>query len=209
MPMKKAKSKRLTIAVDVDDVLVPTKDAMRTFVNENFGTNHSLEDYEKPGEYRRYFEQVWQIGHEEGEKRYKAFVESGALLRAEPVEGAIKVITELEKSYELVIVSARADAQIEITHKWLLDHFPGVFKDVLFQSAWYEDKSMTKAAICKEIGASYLVDDNVEHCQTAQQEGITALLFGEYGWSKDNKETESLIRVKNWDEVRKYFEQIR
>ena len=193
-----------TIAIDVDDVLVPTTDAMREFVNKTFGTNLTEEDYKQPGPYRQYFEHVWQVTPEEGLRRYNSFIEAGELVRAQPVKDAIEVIAELEKKYNLVIVSARGDKQMEMTHQWLDAHFPEVFKGVHFQSAWYNDPTKTKAAICKEIGADYLIDDNSEHCFLAQKEGITALLFGDYGYNNDEM-SKGLKRVLNWQEVKEYF----
>ncbi len=198
--------KKPIIAVDVDDVLFPTNDVMRQFINDTFGTNHTEDDYKIAEEYKGYWEKVWGISHEEAEERYAAFVKSGVLLKGEPIHGSIEIITELEKTYDFVVLSARHDDQVEVTHKWLLEHFPSTFKDVQFISGWYHGRKITKAEVCKQIGASYLIDDNVEHCMVAQEQGVSALLFGDFGWNSHQKEADKLVRVRDWQAVKEYFD---
>jgi hypothetical protein len=59
--------------------------------------------------------------------------------------------------------------------------------------------------ICQEIGAGYLIDDNVEHCRLAAEAGVKALLFGEYGWNKHLPTPPGVERVKDWKDVTDYF----
>ena len=202
----KSKTAKLIIAVDIDDVLFPTNEEIRRYVNENFGANLSEEDHAQPGEYKGYFERVWGVDHERAEHWYQSFIRSGALVEMQPIEGAIEVIAYLEKYYELVVVSARHEDQVEMTHNWLLKHFPRVFRDVKFISGWYHGRKISKAEVCKEIGASYLIDDNVEHCIQAEKVGLKTLLFSEYGWSKQNPQAVNLTRVNDWFEIKKFFE---
>lgn len=206
--MKKAVAKPI-IAVDVDDVLVPTNEAIRVFVNENFGTNFSIEDHNRPGEFRSYFESIWEVDDKEAELRYSSFIHSDALMRTEPLDGSIETIAYLKKNYDLVIISARHEDQVEMTHQWLLKHFPAVFSDIRIVSGWHHGHKVTKAEVCLEIGASYLIDDNVEHCTNAEHESIKSLLFGVYGWNKHDKDAEKLTKVKNWAEVKKFFDEER
>jgi 5'(3')-deoxyribonucleotidase len=121
------------------------------------------------------------------------------------MEGALDVIAELKKKYRLVIVSARFGTQIEDTHHWLEKHLPGVFDGIHFMEMWDEDKKTTKAKVCQEIGAGYLIDDNVEHCGLAAEEGIQALLFGDYGWNRAEDVHPGVVRVKDWHAVAAYF----
>jgi 5'(3')-deoxyribonucleotidase len=204
--MTKAKTKPI-IAVDVDDVLFPTNDGIRQFVNKHFDANLTPEDHVQPGEYKGYFERVWGVDHETAEKWYHSFVNSGALTEVQPIEGAIEVISKLEKNYEFVVVSARHEDQVEMTHQWLLKHFPSVFKDVQFISGWYHGREVSKGDVCREIGASYLIDDHTHHCLEAEKAGVKALLFSEYGWSK-SEDAKKLTRVKDWYEVKRYFDAV-
>jgi hypothetical protein len=65
---------------------------------------------------------------------------------------------------------------------------------------------MTKGQICKKLGASYLIDDNVGHCEKAIEEGVSAVLFGEYGWHGDAPD--KLVRCKDWPAVLEYFDSL-
>lgn len=206
MPMTKAKTKPI-IAVDVDDVLTYTNEAIRQHVNKHFGTNFTTEDHTVPGDYIGYFERIWNVSHEEAEHRYQSFIHDGGLAGLEPQEGAIDVLKYLEKDYDLVVLSARHEDQVEMTHKWLLKHFPSVFKDVRFVSGWYHGRKVSKAEICKEIGAKYLIDDHIGHLQGVNEVGTKPLLFGEYGWSKENPQADQFTRVKDWKEVKKFFDE--
>ncbi len=198
--------KQPVIAIDVDDVLSPTNEEMMHYVNKHYSANLTWEDYSAKGEYKGYWDRIWKVSKEEAEERYKAFVSSGALINARVMPGAIKAINELKKSYHLVIVSARYGSQTEDTHHWLDKHFPSTFKGVEFVPLWYEDSTWTKAKICKQLQASYLVDDNVEHCNLAAQEGISALLFGSYGWNMHEDLIPGVQRVSDWVAVRGFFD---
>lgn len=196
---------RKIIAVDIDDVLASFNEAMRLFINKHYGLNHSKADYDKKGKYWRYWETIWGVSDIEGLKRHKAFIKSKAIRRLKLHDGAIDVIKRLEKSYKLVIITARNDEHLEDTHHWLEKHFPGVFDQVLFAKVWERNMVVTKATICQEIGASYLLDDNAEHCNLAAEAGIQALMFGDYGWNRAEKLHKNVIRLKDWHAVAEYF----
>ncbi len=126
-------AKKPIIAVDVDDVLASVNEAMMHFVNSNFGTKHTWEDYTVVGPYRRYWEEtVWKVHPEEGRKRYDAFINSGAQRNAPVLAGAIKTLEHLKQKYDLVVITARDHEYIEDTHRWLDKHCPGTFEDVHF-----------------------------------------------------------------------------
>ncbi len=194
-----------TIAVDIDDVLASINETMRQFINKYYGHNHTEADYNRDGEYWGYWEKIWQISDEESKERYQAFITSKEFLDVNTHDAALDVINRLKRKYDLVIVTAREDSRIEGTHKWLDQNFPNIFKRVEFTPVWSKDKKTSKAKICKVIGAGYLIDDNVEHCNLAAQEGIQALLFGEYGWNRSQELHKRVKRVKDWHAVAEYF----
>lgn len=199
--------KKPIIAVDVDDVLAGINRAMMEFVNKEFGTNLTWDDYTAPGEYHQYWEKIWGVSNEEAERRYQAFVEAESHGNLPLIDGATQAIDHLKKRFELVIITARDHKHKDETHQWLAQHFPQTFKDVLFLPLNEEDgKKVHKAVVAKEIGASYLIDDNVDHCTVAHQAGITALLFGDYGWNKHHQIPKGVIRVKDWQAVKEHFD---
>jgi 5'(3')-deoxyribonucleotidase len=194
------------IAIDVDDVLARTNEGMMHFINRHFGTNLTWKDYEVEGAYEGYWEMVWNVSKEEARERYGKFVASGAVKDLIPVDGAIKAIERLKQRFDLAIVTARSDDQIEHTHHWLDAHFPKTFNSVDFVSTWSPDHTLTKAIICKQIGASYLIDDSIDHCRLAVEADIETILFGHYGWNKSKQLPKGIFRINTWPEVVEYFD---
>ncbi len=199
-------SSRKTIAIDIDDVLSSQVRAIIAFSNEKYGTSLVWSDFQKKGPFWGYWEQVWGVDEKEGKRRLEEFFRDGYQSSQPLMPYVIGVLRKLEKNYHLVVVTSRQDTDIEETHQWLDHHFPKIFKQVEFVQAWSGDRKTSKAIICKEIGAAYLIDDSLEHCRLAAEEGIQSLLFGEYGWNRAKKLPSNVSRVKDWREVEAYFE---
>lgn len=199
-------SAKPVIAVDCDDVVANVNDAVRQFVNETYKTNHSPEDYRVTGDYQYYWERIWGMPEGHTPNPLQQFIASGRMYHLEAVPGALESLTHLKRTHEIVMVTARSPAEVEATHAWLGRYAPELFKDVTFTHLWdAEDKKATKAEICQALGASYLIDDNYDHCRIASEVGIQTLLFGDYGWNRGRPDVSNMRRVNDWDEVREYF----
>ncbi|HXR50319.1 MAG TPA: HAD hydrolase-like protein [Verrucomicrobiae bacterium] len=198
---------RETIAVDLDDVLGDENGAIMHFSNKQLGLNHTLEDYTRKAPYERYWENIWKLGANEGQKHYEAFISSPYKKHLKPIAGAAEALKTLEKERNLVIVTSRREDMMEYSHEWLEMHFPQVFKEIHFVHLWDEgSQRATKAKICNEIGATYLIDDNLEHCTLAAEAGVQALLFEEYGWNRDRELPKGVVPVIGWAAVTEYFD---
>lgn len=195
-----------TIAIDIDDVLADENGGMRDFINERYGLDLSQADYEIPAPFWGYWHKVWGVDDEEGTRRYQAYLESGVSRKHLVKPGAIDAIAQLKKKYKLVIITSRHDTHIDLTHAWLDEHFPKAFEEVAFMAVWSGDRKASKAEIATKLGVQYLVDDNVEHCSLANEAGIQAVLFGEYGWSRGAKLPAGIVRCKDWGAVLEYFD---
>lgn len=194
------------IAIDVDDVLSSQVDAIITFSNERYGTQLTPDDFKKPGEYWGYFRQVWDIPPEESNQRFKVFLDEQHYTKQVIDPAAALAIAELKKTFSLQIVTSRFQDHVIPTEAWLLEHAPSVFDGLHFVHMWDRDGfKATKAHICREIGAGYLIDDSTEHCNLAAEAGVRALLFGEYGWNITEQLHSGVVRVKDWDAVLEYF----
>jgi uncharacterized HAD superfamily protein len=195
------------IAVDIDDVLANENEGMRQFINNAYGLSLTEQDYAASGPYWGYWEKVWGVDEAEGRRRYQAYLDARVSKHHVVIDGAIESINELKKAYDLVVVTSRYDTLVDLTEAWLAKHFPAVFKQLEFVSVWSKSEKVTKAMICKQIGAQYLIDDSVEHCTLAVDAGITALLFGDFGWNRTEKVSEHIVRVKDWQAVKRYFDE--
>jgi 5'(3')-deoxyribonucleotidase len=196
------------VAIDVDDVIGAENEAIRKFINREYLQNHTAEDYLVDGDYWSYWQDIWKVSEDEAERRLEAFLKSPDKDSLEILDGAIKVIGELKKTYDLVIVTSRYGRQLETTEPWLEKHFPKTFSQVAFVATWSRDEKVTKAKICNDIGANYLIDDNADHCNLAAQAGIKSLLFGDYGWNRKATLHPGVTRVKDWHKVLSYFQSL-
>ncbi len=193
-------STRPIIAVDMDDVLAHHVEAFIGWSNTKYGTTFTLEDYND------HWSQLWSIDHEESEKRAVLFHQERQHRLFQPRKDALEVLHYLKKHYDLVIITARRRETINDSHEWLETHFPDIFKDVRFVPIWEDDRNATKLAICKEIGATYLIDDMVRHINLAAEGGVTALWFGDYKWNQNEKAVSGVVKAKDWQAVRDFFE---
>jgi uncharacterized HAD superfamily protein len=190
-----------TIAVDLDDVLALHAASFIQFSNERYGT--SLQ----PHEYDDEWVNLWgDVARDEIVRRAGEFHTHEQTTAYGKIEEASPVLARLKQGYRLVIITARPQNLIPATHEWLAQHHSEVFEEVHFVPIWEPNNTVTKADICKQIGASYLIDDSVKHCNIAAEGGITSLLFGDYAWWNRHEVDPRIIRVSGWGKVQEYFD---
>lgn len=194
------------IAVDIDDVIASSTDALRKLVNKRTGSKLTQAHYRVPDdEYWGYYERVWQTHGIEEKISLKSFHDEMAIDQSHIplLPGAIFALGELAKKFHVLLITARDKTQEEATRKWLKSHFGDELSDIYFTRSHIETNDKTKGELCKDLGAAWLIDDNVEHCQSALAHGIKPILFGEYGWHQNLPS--GLIRCKDWPSVVEYF----
>ena len=189
------------IAIDADDTLFDENTAVRLYINHYHGFEHTEADYLVEGPFDNYWERIWNVNPEKMTQMYEEFAHSTYKRDLLPVQGAVSVLQNLQEKYELVVVTSRGESVVDITHQSLTAHYPDIFKNVHFVPLWGGDKKATKAQICNEIGATHLVDDSFEHCKLAADAGVSALLFGDYGWNRYQELPVGVIRTKNWESI--------
>lgn len=188
-----------SIAIDLDDVLAAHAEAFVQFSNELYKTDLTVDDYTD------YWSEIWQVEEEEVERRSAEFHTPGVVMRFGVKDEALDTLRRLKEHYELFVVTARRKKLIDITQEWLDKEFSGIFLGVHFVPIWEPNNTITKAEISKEIGAIYLIDDLVQHCNLAAEAGIQALLFGDYSWNRSDPLHEDVIRIKDWQSVASFF----
>ena len=194
------------IALDIDDTLAGSTETLITAVNTHFDVDIPRDAYYRPGEYWGYYERVWAehgLAIKEQDVDYKMMVDKTKLPL---LPSALFAINKLSEHYDFVIITARNPRREEMTKAWLQEMLPDHTIDVHFSESHRDESKMTKGQICKKLGASYLIDDNIGHCEGAAKEGLTALLFGDYGWH--DGAPEDLVRCKDWPAVLEYFDSL-
>lgn len=202
------KRARVTIAVDVDEVLGRFVHSLNAFCLEKYGQQYRVEDY-----FVYDFARVWECSQDESNHRVHEFFTSAHFRDGiEVIPGSFDSLDRMKKVHSddlaLHVVTSRQHVIQEQTLEWLDRHFPGIFDQVFFGNHFaLEGTSKKKSEICKEIGASVLIDDNPWYAMECAEAGIQVLLYdwkSQYPWSKtdqDGPHHENIIRVSDWEHV--------
>lgn len=190
------------IAIDIDEVLSPLHDLFFAHHNEVYGTNYPIRDPEGGYFIHEYSDEP----KDELLKRIKNFVVGEAFKNVQPLEYAVEVLSRLKENFKLVIITSRQDFYHDITYDWLSKHFPEVFFEIRF-TEYIQGKGarIPKSEICKELGAEFIIEDNLEAVLGCAAAGVTSLLFGDYPWNKAQTIPKNVVRVTDWRAVEEYF----
>eukprot|EP00884_Botryococcus_braunii_P011992 jgi/Botrbrau1/20794/Bobra.0156s0024.1 len=202
-PHVKRSQSRLKVAVDVDEVLGRFLHSLNKFCFEAYGLNHDISDY-----FVYEFAKIWKCSQDKSNEIVHEFFDShhfavGIL----PIPGAYHSLLRLKRYCDLVVVTSRQHVIEEPTLAWIDLHFPGVFHEVHFGNHWAkEGKSRPKSEICRDIGASVLIDDNPRYAVECAGAGMHVLLYdwdNNYPWSKteDGPTHDQITRVSDWIDV--------
>ncbi len=194
-----------TIAIDIDDVLADQAESFIAYSNKTWGTNLIIDDYTE------HWVDLWKVDLAEIESRADQYHESGTMGTFAHKSDALPVLMKLRESYRLVIVTSRRTRVKDETLGWIEKNFAGIFDEVhfagFFDTARKDRWKLTKADIVTELGAQYLIDDQLKHCFATASAGIETILFGDYTWNQVHEAMpESVTRCKTWEEVGAYFE---
>jgi len=189
------------IAVDIDEVLVPHFQDLIDWYNSQYGTRLTLHDIHASDTTN------WgNASFEETVRRVHGFYETDSFKHVQPFAEAKPVLLVLSERYSLVIVTARDTIIEKMTRDWLALHFQDFFGEAHFTAQYsLEGKGRSKAEVCKEINAAYLIDDDPKNILAACEQGVRGILFGDYPWSKSKKLPGGVTRCHDWAAVQEYF----
>jgi 5'(3')-deoxyribonucleotidase len=196
-------NKRKTIAIDIDDTIAGSTEALRLRVNEKKRVNIPQTGYQIPGEYWGYYERVWTLHGVEAniDEFHAEMVEDQSHIPLLP--GALFAVKNLAEKYDIIFITARHNAWEAATRKWFEQNLPSInHLQLYFTNDHTDTLGKTKGQLCVQLGVSLLIDDNVEHCRSALEENVKAILYGEYGWHL--KMPPQLVRCKDWPSVLEY-----
>lgn len=193
----------MKIAVDVDDVLTKTGANYIKYHNEKYGTNL------KPWQFYDYeYLKPFGLDRREGSRRILDYIEERAL-EIEPLKGARKVLEELKKNHELIVITGRAKNIMKTTGEWIDHYFPDIFSHVVCTDVHQLNGGKDKGEICRDLGVNLLIDDYLKYAQECSREGIRVLLLAQ-PWNVNEQIESNLIdRVESWDEVAEKIEMIK
>jgi len=189
------------VAIDLDDVLTPHFEGLIQWYNAKYATNLTLEHNHPTDPTPWGTESV-----KEAVKRVHGYFDTENFKNEQPFEEVTRVLDQLSKNFDLVVITGRDHMIEDITSKWLKKHFPDIFNDVHFTAQYsLQGKSRSKKDVALSTNASYLIDDNLEAVIDANSVGIKGILFGNYPWNKSNKLPIGVVRCRDWLEVQGYL----
>ena len=137
---------------------------------------------------------VYEWSNEEDKKFWDLYYENG-MKNVKPKQNAVKVINELYKENEIIIISARWEIESgiinRITKEWLEKY------NINYHKLYLGHKD--KRNIVLENKIELFIDDSIKTCNEIQSLGIKTLIMT----SRLNKNIDvgKNIRVNNWDEI--------
>ncbi|KAB2072485.1 hypothetical protein ERO13_A07G017900v2 [Gossypium hirsutum] len=194
---------KITVAVDVDEVLGNFVSALNKFIADRYSLKRSVSEY-----HVYEFFKIWNCSRQEADIRVHEFFKSSYFKKGiHPIPGAQRALHRLSRFCDLSVVTSRQNVIKDHTMEWLEKYYPGLFQEMHFGNHFaLHGKSRPKSEICRLLGAKILIDDNPRYAVECAQVGIRVLLFdyeNSYPWCK----TESIdkhplvTRVNNWEEA--------
>lgn len=190
-------AKKPTLAIDFDEVLFPLSLELMNRHNEQHGTSFTTNDYVTyvPSE-------VWGHTSLESVAKVYAFLKSEDHINVPPLAEAADALEDLQRKYELLVVTSRDRQLRQQTEAWLLLYFPGVFSDVVHAGNPHTGLGFqTKVEICQQSNVVCLIDDSLDYAHECSGAGIPVILFGRYPWNESSTLPSGVLRAESWADI--------
>ena len=200
------------IAVDLDEVLGEFVPQLLQYHNTHYGTQLRLSDFHSYN-----FMEVWGGTRDEAVAKVYHFFTTPFFLHMPPIPAAYDTLHALSDRFMYHIVTARQHFIEPQTRTWIAEHYPNLFTSLLFGNHYGQTgAARSKADMCREIGASVLIDDSADHARSVSGVVDWVVLFdreGTYMWNKGRKEYDenmpaNVKRMHSWDEIRAFLQQL-
>ncbi|KAE9601558.1 putative 5'(3')-deoxyribonucleotidase, HAD-like domain-containing protein [Lupinus albus] len=196
-------SHKLSVAVDIDEVLGNFVSAINNFIADRYSSEHSVSEY-----HVYEFFKIWNCSRDEADFRVHEFFKTPYFKSGiHPLPGAQLALQKLSRYCNLSVVTSRQNVIKDHTLEWIEKNYPGLFHEIHFGNHFALDGvSRPKSEICRSLNAKVLIDDNPRYAIECAESGIRVLLFDyedSYPWSKDESVDKHplVTKVKNWEEV--------
>jgi len=188
-------SERLIIAIDCDDVLIPTAEAIIAAYNRDYGTNLQLKDF-----YSTARHEAWGTNDEKvAIDRVGLFLRSEEHARIKPDLEAIAAVGRLALKHELHLVTGRSDYLESITKAMLGRYFPECFTSIEHTNYFEGQRKRSKGEVCAQLKADVLIDDHIAHGESVLASGLKeVIVFGDYPWNQAQSLPQGMTRCADW-----------
>lgn len=187
----------MVIAIDFDDVLVQTGVPFLTHYNNTYGTNIAPRDLYSSDS------SLWGVESlATAHRRFDEFALSQAYTSTPPPKDAIRGVKSLSRNHELHVITGRPMRLFDVTKNMIDTYYPDCFVGIECTS-YFEKHAVSKSVVCKKRNVDVLIDDFSVHVAQVLNDGVDALLFGDYPWNAQDDSSLVAERAHNWHEVLK------
>jgi valyl-tRNA synthetase/predicted acetyltransferase/protein-tyrosine-phosphatase len=188
------------LALDIDDVLAATIPGAFEYFSKKLGRPApSLYDYTED------WAKLMGVDEKTAADLMKEiYADDEFFGSVDEVAGAKKALEKLHNKFKIVAVTSRPPSMEKITRAWIQKNFAGLFDEVYMMNFFDEISAdaakKTKGEFVKKLGARWLIDDQPKHCNSAIENGVKAICFGDYPWSKTGL-NDGILRADDWEKV--------
>jgi hypothetical protein len=176
------------IAIDIDEVLVPFLYPMSRWAHMRCPPKDSA--------YAYVYRDIFGIQEEESRAMVQGFYRSRDFRVLKPIRGSQHAMSVFRSNCtKMYIVTGRQEEARPETERWIDQHFPGMFDDVILTNS-FTPNEIKKVDVCRALNIGLIVDDNRQTCDECIESGMNAIHFvGEevYPWCE-----ESSISYRGW-----------
>jgi len=184
----------MKIGIDIDEVIVEFLKGYLEIYEKIYGKKGFYKDFHSYN-----FWECLPISKEQAIRIAEEFFDSEEFENIEFVKGAKQAVQTLSKNHELIFLTARPVKIKEKTIRFFNKHFPESSFEI-FHSGDFFAGNKSKAEICKDLGISFLIEDN-EHYALDCSKNCEKVFLLDKPWNQNMKNQKNIIRVKNWQEI--------
>jgi uncharacterized HAD superfamily protein len=182
-------SKKPLIAIDLDDVIFDCNATLQVIILNEFGFVGTYSDFLNvhPNKVNTAFEFLYGEYHKNGSA----------------VPGALKAISKIASSYEVIIITSRSETVKPQTMEWLDSKLPRDISRVYFTNNFLPalgDIPRENHDICIDLGIRTIIEDSYDVAMGAVLHGVSVLLMDK-PWNRKVPEHPSICRVKSCRDV--------
>ena len=187
---------REVFALDIDDVSFPFVEHFLYYHNRTYGTTLT------PADVTNSYNKALGLSGPEVARRIYSFHQEEDL-HIPPVDGAQEAVEHMATRGPVFAVSSRHPMFQSRATRWLDKAFPGMIAGVVLIGHPSEvPRSRTKLEVCRELGATVMVDDTRSHLVGCDEYGVRGAWFGRYAWQPAEQAAPAgAIRCFDWDAV--------
>ncbi len=164
----------ITIAVDCDEILIETMHWVLEYANKLHGFDRK---YDNIRHYMLNENETMKMERQWALDLFTAYYNNLSAKIAMPVRGAKEILQKRKHLwYKLVVVTARNKWDAQITKYQIDTHYKWIFDDIIY-AEHYTNNHLPKSQLCKDIWASYLIEDNFDYALEVAEHNIQAFLI--------------------------------